>query len=298
MGSKAGKIILPLVALGATALVTGPAGMGLWGSTAPAAGAGVTGAMGMGSDAASLAAAEAAAGIPGAAAITNTAIPGIFTMTSGTGLATGAGTLASSAAENAAFVDKLLAFNSSPAASGFTISRTAPGGFFSELSKAWNEASALEKASVGLSGIGAIGAIGTGMANAQAQENAIKLQEEQQRVRALSDNLTITQQEAAVQKRLQRQLASQAVYYNASGIDPTTGSALNQANSAYSNAQADLDTLATQRQIVNAGGAIDTASLANRRSQLASNAGIFAGSLLDFGTDALSTLRKSKYYQS
>ena len=37
MGSKVGKDILPLVAIGATALITGPAGMGLWGTEATVA---------------------------------------------------------------------------------------------------------------------------------------------------------------------------------------------------------------------------------------------------------------------
>ena len=58
MGSKVGKIALPLVALGATALVTGPAGMGLWGASSGAAGVGAGAAAG----------AATASAVPGALA--------------------------------------------------------------------------------------------------------------------------------------------------------------------------------------------------------------------------------------
>jgi len=257
MGSKAAKVILPLVAIAGVGIATG--GFGLMGGTA-AAGAGAgAGAAGAGA-AAGTGAATAATGMGAGLAASAVPVGAMSTLSSAgfpmtTTAALQAGTTAATAA---------------PAASG---------GFFSSLIGPEGIFAYKDAAMLGLTGAGQVM---SGMANAGAMAYQAGIQENAMKLQAAEDAVNLAEAEKDSQRRLREVLATQEVFYGATGTAASSGSALQAAEAAKRKADDELSLFATERQVA-------AANPYQRRR--VNRTGMFAGSLLDFGISAIDRAR-------
>lgn len=251
MGSKAAKIIIPLVAIGVAGYATG--GFGLLGGTGAAA--------------EGVAAGAAASGV-------------------GEGLAAGA-TLAGSVGAPLSFDAATLAMDTAPldglfSAGGALAAPTAETGLFSSIGNFFGnffgDFTGKDALGLGFSAAGHLRSAATNQAMLDAQSAAMTLQQ------AESD-MTLAEREAESQKRLGKVLAAQTVFYASQGVNPSEGSALLAAESAKREADNNLSLFSA----VNA-TRTGAYTLRSRRLRQASS-GAMGGALLDFGGDAYGVLR-------
>ena len=254
MGSKVGKVILPLVAIGGLAAMTGGFGL-LGGGAAAGAGAGAgaagaAGAVGAGTAATGLGAGVAASTVPVGAMSTVPAAG--FPMSTTAALQAGSSAL--------------------PGLSTAATAGQAAATPWWQTAWTWVKGNN-DIIGLGMSGLSAIGTMGAASQQAAFQENAIKLQEAQ-------DSLALAEKERDSQQRLQQVLASQNNFFAAAGVNASEGSALRAAEGAKDSAERELSLYGQQRILAS------QAHASRRRRVSGSRTGAIAGSLLQFGQDA------------
>jgi len=238
MGGKA-KIILPLVALG---IATG--GFGL-------AGAGAAGAGGV--SAAGAAAAESA-GLAGLGA------GGEFALSSVGAGAVGSAALAESAGLaglGAAGEFGSVAAGSFPvpiAASGPLTATPASTGFFTQIGENLASLTPLEKVNLAFAGI-----------NAVAQQNALSVQDNENKISESYKRLGIAEKELDNQKKLGKTLATQRNLFATVGVNASQGSAAQLQNSAFGEAGLNQDKFTAERSLLNASSDNSRRDIALRR---------------------------------
>lgn len=186
----------------------------------------------------------------------------------GAGLAGGAGLGAlSSAGLGGALAGTLTTATSAAAATG---AATAGGLFGLGLGA---------KEVIGL-GMSAASSLMKGMAassEAQAQQNALKLQ-------SASDSLELAEREKEAQNRLRDTLANQNVWYAATGMDMGSGSPQAAASSAEAQANREMSIVGAHGQISAQGNQMQRRMAARRKAMA------MPGALIDFGTQAYGAL--------
>ncbi|MBF0246812.1 MAG: hypothetical protein HQL36_01870 [Alphaproteobacteria bacterium] len=247
MGSKVGKFILPLVAIGGAAALTG--GFGLLGGSA-AAGAGTTAATTAASVGSSVGSTLAASSAP-VSVLSSAGFP----------MSTTAALQASSGAATAGI--------GAGAASGAASAAATPW-----WESAWTWLGE-HKAGVGL-GMSGVSSVFQGI-NARnqaiAQDNMLKLQ-------ASEDALAFAEKERDSQLKLSQVLATQNNMFAARGVDPSSGSAMQAQEAARSQADRELSLYGMY-------GDMQSRTYASKRRLAArARSGAPVGALLDFGKSA------------
>lgn len=256
MGSKVGKILLPLVAIGTIGALTG--GFGLLGAPAAAAG-----------EVAATTAATTAATV--GESVGSAIIPGTMSAMSSAGLPMSLMAPASTAsAGEAAFLASAQAAAAAPVAAAQTAPWYSSAFSFFKTNK--------DIIGLGFSGMSALSQGASAKSQALAQENMLKLQ-------ASEDALALAQRERDSQLKLSQVLATQNNMFAARGVDPSSGSAMQAQDAAQSQAERQLSIYGLYNDI-------QTASYNQRRKMAArAAANAYPGALLDFGKTAFSVVK-------